>query len=97
MAEEEQLSPGKGQDPGLCPDLLSALEPAAAPLWAKARQLLPCVLVEERGMQSCREHIHQFLRHWNDWEVVDIFKNLFLAALGLCCCVRVSLIVEHRL
>ena len=47
LAEEEQLRPGKRQDPGLCPDLLGALEPAAAPLWAKARQLLLCVLAEE--------------------------------------------------
>ena len=47
VAEEEQHSQGKGQDSGLCPDLLGALGPAAAPLWAKARQLLLCVLAEE--------------------------------------------------
>ena len=47
LAEEEQLSPGKGQDSGLCPELLGALGPAAAPLRAEARQMLLCVLAEE--------------------------------------------------
>ena len=49
-----------------------------------------------RQAELSRAH-HQFLRPRNDWEVVDILKILFLAALGLCCCAWVSLVVEHRL
>lgn len=34
----------KRQSPGQSPDLLSALRPAASPLWDRARHVLVCVL-----------------------------------------------------
>lgn len=46
-------SSGKGQDPGLGPDLLCALWPAVAPLRAEAKCLPVCVLVEV-GSRACR-------------------------------------------
>lgn len=57
--ELKQGHSGRGQDPGLGPDLLLARGQATAPVWAEAGRLVLCVLltVGTRARRATPGHI----------------------------------------